>query len=247
MIPFKKRLYKLAFRNYGVRDQFKIYKRRGLRLLLNYANHIDRRLITYQPFEEELLRYVGQTLCSDDISVFIDVGANIGLYSLSVASGKRPLKIIAFEPHKKNIDQLKANILINNFTADIEVYPVGLSNQVDELKFLSDAGKSTGRSRIAETAPKSTNLDRYDETTIRVINFDDNFNYAGENIYIKIDVEGHECRVIEGMAKTLGKNKCVLQVEVFSENLEEICGLMERLGFKQMLCLGDDRIYKNYW
>jgi hypothetical protein len=44
-----KTLRKLLYRNYWRRDRYRVYRRIGLDLLLNYANYIDRQLIIREP------------------------------------------------------------------------------------------------------------------------------------------------------------------------------------------------------
>ena len=46
-----RKLRKLIYRNYRRRDRFRLYDRLGLRLLLNYANYVDRQLIIHEPYE----------------------------------------------------------------------------------------------------------------------------------------------------------------------------------------------------
>lgn len=61
-----------------------------------------------------------------DSDVFVDVGANVGLYTcLARSAGKT---VLAIEPLQRNLDYLYANLRANGFE-DVEVFPVGLADR----------------------------------------------------------------------------------------------------------------------
>lgn len=246
MSGISQKLRKTIYRNYGKRDSFKLYRRLGLELLLNYANHIDRHLITKQPFEAEQFAFLRQEMGVESYDLFVDVGSNIGLYSLTVANMDCVDEIIAFEPDARNNCQLKSNILLNRFFNKIKVFDLGLSDTDAEVQFLQDDGRSSGHSRIEKTAPEGTVLDRYNKITIKVITFDDHFPIEDKTVYIKMDIEGHEMVAIKGMVQLFEKNRCLLQVEVFDENFEAFDKEMTGLGYDQYQSFGVDRYYKNF-
>jgi len=246
MVTLGRKIRQLTYRNYGKRDQFKIYYRIGLKLLLNYSNHIDRYLIIKEPYESEQLDHFINILTTENFDLFVDVGANIGLYSLLAANTGEIENIIAFEPDIRNNYQFKTNILLNNFFKKIKVYDYGLSNENTEVNFLSEKGRSTGHSRIEITAPTSTKTDRFEKTIIKVAKFDSKFDFNSCKVFIKMDVEGHELNAIKGMKEFLKKNKCIFQVEVFEENMANVKSYMDRLGYHKIREFGEDRIFINY-
>ncbi len=246
MIKFEKKIRKIIYRNYGTRSSLKVYKRLGLVLLLNYANYIDRRLIIKEPYEEHQLVHFTASLKKNDFDMFVDVGANIGLYSLLAAKTGKVAKILSFEPDLRNNYQFRANILLNNFVNLIEVHDIGLSDETGVVEFLQQQGSSTGKSRVEKTAPSATKGKDYQTTTIHIARFDDGFHYEGRKIYIKMDVEGHELNALQGMGKLLTGNNCLLQVEVFAENLAVIDDFMIQQGYIKFQEIGDDRFFKNF-
>lgn len=146
-------------------------------------------------------------------SVFIDIGANIGLFSLYAAKKKH--KVIALEPEALNFACLNLNIVDNNFNDKISAFPVALNNEtkiahlnMSKIGFggsgstfdrnINDHGKSF-KSIYSQGAVSFTLDDLLEEISI-VPN------------YIKIDVDGNELKVIQGMKSTL-KN----------ENLRSLC------------------------
>ncbi|MCC2113072.1 MAG: FkbM family methyltransferase, partial [Hyphomicrobiales bacterium] len=86
----------------------------GIRLTLNPAHALDRSLyighVAEQPQIDRMLRIV------DDWrpQVFLDIGANIGLYALRLAAAG-VAEIHAFEPVKATFDQLSQNIALNDW------------------------------------------------------------------------------------------------------------------------------------
>ena len=52
----------------------------------------------------------------------------------------------------------------------------------------------------------------------------------GENLVIKIDVEGHEASVLQGMRNLLSRNRVVMQVEVWQPNLPRVTAALEGIG-----------------
>jgi hypothetical protein len=57
-------------------------------------------------------------------------------------------------------------------------------------------------------------------------------NFKNEAIAIKIDVEGHEVNVLKGLQNILENNKCILQVEIFKDKLDENVRFLLHLNYK---------------
>ncbi len=237
-------IYKVVYRDKNVRKEFHMYNRHGLKLILAYANRVDRRLIVKKPYEPEAIKHFEDSIKTGSFDLMLDIGANIGLYSLTAAKLGCP-KIIAFEPDDRNSFQLRANILLNNFIDIIEVFPYGLSDEDGQAPFLKEKGANTGASRIETTAPAETEYERYDSVSVKVCRFDDQFTFTGHRAFIKIDVEGHELNVIKGMTNFLSNNKCIAQIEVFDGNLAIVENYLRGIGYKKLREFEDDRIFSN--
>ena len=153
--------------------------------------------------------------------VVIDVGANIGYYTLIFAKLVGNMgKVIAFEPEPKNFEILKKNISINKLT-----------NVILEQKIVSNTNKKTklflANSGIVghHTNPtkNSTNFIEVDSITL-----DDYLvknNMSKKINFLKIDVEGAEIKVLEG-AKTILRND---KIKIFTE-FNRLA--IEKLGMK---------------
>ena len=87
-------------------------------------NYIANRMMINATFEADEIELIKKNLFNAD--VFVDVGANIGLYTCIARSlGKY---VIAIEPQPQNLSCLYANLKNNNWQ-DTEVFPLGLSNK----------------------------------------------------------------------------------------------------------------------
>ena len=125
-------------------------------------------------------------------TVFLDIGANIGSYSVSMMDICDD--IIAFEPHPYTAKRSKMNFLLNNFE-ESKVKQIALSNESGKIYF-SDYGGSSTVNHIID----GTNGIEVDVTTLDDFIIQNNFSEE-KNYIIKVDVEGFEQQVFEG-----GKN-----------------------------------------
>ena len=67
---------------------------------------------------------------------------------------------------------------------------------------------------------------------VRQARFDNEFALSNETIIIKMDVEGYEFHALAGMQQTLRRNACYVQVELFSDRLDELQQLFAGLGYR---------------
>lgn len=122
-------------------------------------------------------------------TVFMDIGANIGSYSICMMDVCD--EIVAFEPHPYTAKRCKMNFLLNNYSENC-VKQLALSNEIGKIYF-SDFGGSSTINHIID----GDNGIEVDVSTL------DNFivgnNYTINKKYIlKIDVEGFEKHVLLG-------------------------------------------------
>ncbi|MCW3109757.1 MAG: FkbM family methyltransferase, partial [Segetibacter sp.] len=132
-------------------------------------------------------------LTKDDL--FADIGANIGSYSI-LASGVNGAKTIAFEPSLKTFTQLQKNISVNHLGNNITAYNLALGSKVDKLFF------TTALDTVNHVVPVYE-LEQNNGVEVDVDTLDNIVKDQGTPILIKIDVEGFETEVINGMEKTL--------------------------------------------
>ena len=157
--------------------------------------------------------------------VFIDIGANLGLYTCIVMKNRLAPRAIAFEPDRRNRVHLRANLLINDLIgADIEIHEVALGAERGKFRLVPGPERDIGLSQIVEQPSAG---DGYD---VEVARFDDVVALAGRTLAIKIDIERYERKALAGMARTLSDNRGIVQIEVL-EAREETERLMRDAGY----------------
>ncbi len=217
--------------------RFYIKKVDGIHLLLDIKNRVDRHIDAFGKYEESQIDFLFNKLKSVQCSCFIDIGSHWGYYSLLFASRScfKQAEVYAFEPDAINRNQLYSNLFLNRFQDRIKVFEYALSNQDGELRFHRYDESNRGRSCIAEDG----------EITVKTIKFDSLLKFKNKVIGIKIDVEGHELDVINGMKDTLVNNKCIVQVESFPEALPDLLVIMSQLSYKKIATIDSDHFFSN--
>jgi FkbM family methyltransferase len=182
---FKKILFNILKIFIGKEKIF--YKYNGkLFCLYPLLNSTDSKMIvSSRIIDKEELNYL-KTLKKNENSVFIDIGANIGYYSIS-SSNFGFKKIYSFEPLPQTIEKLKFNIELNGLEKMIEVVPNALGLK-KEFRDMYEDTNNFGNSSLIEGNDKSK------LTNVQILNLYDFILEKGiKNIdAIKIDVEGFE-------------------------------------------------------
>lgn len=164
----------------------------------------------------------------DANSVLVDIGANVGIYSLFAATKKH--KVLALEPESLNFACLNLNIKDNDFDENITAFPISVNdeqkisylNMSNEPKF--GGSMSTFDRCIREEGDEFQPIYKQGSISLKLDDIIKSLNLTVD--YIKIDVDGNELKVIKGMTEIL-KNKtlksiCIELNPKFSEHREVI-------------------------
>ena len=144
--------------------------------------------------ESSLMSWCIENFCKGD-KKFIDIGSHIGSWTISL--GPHSKHVHAFECNKHVFNILCANIALRNLSSKVCTHLCGLSNKAGIMKYYK---------RNAEGGPNGIEFLRENDhgcemEEVQVCTLDD---FELENIgFLKIDVEGHEKRVLEGALETL--------------------------------------------
>jgi FkbM family methyltransferase len=167
---------------------------------------------------------------------FFDVGANVGGWSLRATRYFR--EVYAFEPHLRTAAILRRNIEKNRSRIEqnhqIHAFPCALGNQNGRLSFYSDrkGDRGNGGASLTGMNPGHPHPGRH-RVTVEVRRFDDLSLPCSRNSLIKIDTEGGEIAVLEGMGKTLGQFHPRLAVEAHGQENIDRCGrIFEEYGYR---------------
>jgi FkbM family methyltransferase len=155
-----------------------------------------------------------------DASVFFDVGANIGAYSIIGCLKSERLVAYAFEPVAENQQLLEKNIAAHDLGDRVLVEPYAASDRRGRTRIYLHASGTHSINNIASDRTREIETVRIDEL------------FAGQEVrpdVIKIDVEGHEAAVISGAWETLTRDMPTLFVEYAPVEHRDTKLLVQRL------------------
>ena len=202
-----------------------LFKLNDIKLNLDIRDSIDREIYFTNRYEEEQIKLLIDSIKKFKITHFIDVGANIGIYALNIAKNFPNIKIDAFEPHKGAFERMKANIHQNGFSQIIQSHNLALSGENKNGYLQASTRFGTYQSGGASISPEG-------EMKISQVRGDDLIKDVDSFIAIKIDVEGFELSVLQGIENLIKNNKIFLQIEIFDEKLSETSKFLEDFNFK---------------
>jgi FkbM family methyltransferase len=163
------------------------------------------------------MAFVLHALGPDDL--FVDVGANIGSYSI-LASGVVGAQSIAIEPDPGTAESLARNVEVNALTDHVEIVRTAVGAEEGEIVFTS--GRDT-MNRIATSADK-------DRQVVPLRKLDDILE-GKDPVVIKMDVEGFEHEALRGALETL-KNPSLVAIQLETVD-DESRALIEGAGFQE--------------
>lgn len=222
------------------------YKKRlpdNFYMLLNPTEHIQQQLFWYGYYEKELRELLKKIVRPGD--VFLDLGANIGYFSLLVANDFPSAKIISFEPIKALFQNMNDNISLNNIK-NISTINAAVGEINDEEDLFVSAPDNLGMSSFKQPENYSGKKEK-----VIVVTIDDWFKTSGLSKIdiIKLDVEGSELAGLKGMKEVLQKQKPVLIVEINPETLimfnlkpSDIYDYLRQFNFEGFLILENCRL-----
>ena len=170
-------------------------------------------------------------------SVFYDVGANIGLYTI-YAAVKRQCTTYSFEPHAANFKSVIENIEANKLT-NSHAYPVAINKNFG----LSSMAVKNLYSGVADNIVDSLSEIYHGVVSISLD------NVVGKNIlpqpdYIKVDVDGFERNVFEGSQRVFKNAKSIL-IEIDQKDIQLVDDI-KNLGFQLKSEHVRNSVEKNY-
>jgi FkbM family methyltransferase len=183
--------------------------------------------------EQELLQRLVASLKDGDI--LFDIGANIGVVSLFAAKSTSSIRILAFEPEQKNFLRLSQNIALNRLTARVQTINIALADKNGETLLWVGGNEGNGSHSLVP----GRGLCRQRNQIVSMMTTD-SFIANGETpSVVKIDVEGAEVQVLDGMKMCL-EHQFVrhLFIEVHPDDLarqgqsyHDITGILTRYGY----------------
>ena len=215
--------YLLTYRHILRLYKYPRYKRGTSQILGKDIVFVDSASLVFmykEIFEKEIYNF----LTNSQDPYIIDCGANIGLSVIYFKNLYPSAKILVFEPDIQVFDCLSRNI--KNFSLkDINLINTAVWNKEDILKFFAE-GADGGRVAI--------DTDKEKIIEVKALRLRD---YLNRNVdFLKIDIEGAECEVLEDCQDDL-KNVQNIFVEYHSfqnqiQNLDKILNILTKAGFR---------------
>ena len=161
------------------------------------------------------LSFAGQTI--------FDVGGFMGIHTIFFASRAGPEgRVVTFEPDPVNYQSILVNVDINGLT-NVVGRNVGVGKRPGQLDFVypSDRGRGSAHPDSLEHYRRDPDVQR---TTLPVTSIDSELQSSQGSTsapdFVKIDVEGLELAVLEGMVETVRRVKPAIFVEIHGRGLQ---------------------------
>jgi FkbM family methyltransferase len=157
---------------------------------------------------------------------FINIGASVGDFAITLASNAKTEKVYAYEPNTELVKSLIISMYINNLN-NLEIIPKAVSDESKKMNYYFNKIAPLSSSTIKFSDDKEIEC-RELETTFIDMDFEDARN---KDSIMLIDVEGAELNVIRGAKNFIFNNKPLIIFEYNSEtkkifSLEDILAII---------------------
>ncbi len=194
--------------------------------------------LNFEAYEKEDTNLVMQ-LIGDDKATILDIGANVGWYSLSVGKMCPKAEIFSFEPIPGTYSYLNKNIEANQL-GNIKSHNFGFSNENKSIDFYFYP-EGSGNASIEKLA----DLETVTVIPCQVQKLDDFVELEGISVdFVKCDVEGAELLVFQGGISTIKMHKPIIFTEMlrkwaqkFGYHPNNIIEMLSEVGYR---CFSSD-------
>ena len=169
-------------------------------------DYVGRKIQADGVYEKDELDLLVGILNAMEDPVVLDIGANIGNHTLVFS--RYAHAVYSFEPIKEIFSVLVRNVNQNNIN-NVHAFNKALSNHDEQRTIYVNRSGNLGASSLHRR------LDESEESAIDLVRGDDFLSRLGvEGVdLIKIDVEGHEFSVIEGLENRINHSRPILIME----------------------------------
>lgn len=200
--------------------------------------YVSKSIYTYGNWEGHIVSEMIKTLTQFENSTLLDIGGNIGYYTLAAASAGYPVNV--FEPVPLNAAMIQQSIQRNKFK-NIKLHTTALSDTIGEL--------GMGTSVLNQGGVKHVTKESL--TMLPTFTLDAILQPETRPVYIKMDIEGGECNALRGMHNYILNSKQIIGLNLEFGQSKHCCsefiakdGLFDILHHKHKLC-PKNYIYNN--
>ncbi len=183
--------------------------------------------------EEEFIFFMGMI---PPESIILDIGANIGIMTASLARRFPKAKVYSFEPIPDNIEALEK--VVNHYKLhNVIIFETALGEEKGELKMILPVvnnAKMQGLSHVVEDETSGT-IEKGIQYTVPVLKLDDipELQSVSDIAAIKIDVENFEYYVLKGGEAMLIKHMPLIFCELWDNDRRKLCmDYLSGLGYR---------------
>lgn len=169
---------------------------------------VERQIINNGIYGPHILSFMVSFLSQE--SIILDVGANIGAYTVPLAKTFPKTEVHAFEPNPYAIARLRRNIALNKLS-NVRLYEMGLGDEPCVLELNAFNSKDLGSSSFVspQRAESESEL-----IPVKVEKLDNIYAKGTQEVsLIKIDVQGFEFKVLKGACELISRNRPYILLE----------------------------------
>lgn len=183
----------------------------------NTIDLIQRYLYWFGVWEPNLTDFITRRMSEAPNRVFVDVGANIGYFTILVAMRYPQSSVVSIEAFPPTVEKLRLN-LGRNSAKNVRIIDVAVSDTQGIIEFFYAGPRNEGATTTVERRFESTALPVTCKPLSELLTDDE---IAAARL-IKIDVEGAEARVINGLDSILEliPKDCEVIVEITGDSIE---------------------------
>jgi FkbM family methyltransferase len=201
----------------------------------NYSKVCNFRAKTFATKEPETLAWI-ESFPRE--STFIDIGANIGIYSIYAALLNN--RVISIEPDALNYALLTLNINDNHLTDKIDFYNFACGQDTQLLSIKSNFESWGGAMKTLDHTQNTVETNSFFQQNVVAICLDKFFNIFWRGsllpdlIFIKIDVDGNEIKIINensGFLKLQNVVSVLIELDISSPDYKNIINTFTEFNF----------------
>lgn len=208
-------------------------KLKGGEELQFYTNQTDH--AGFLAFWEGLYQYEYMDLFSGLIvkcDGFLDVGCNAGLYSLVAVKHSDKVEVIAFDPTPAATEYIEKNIAANNLGSRITFNKMAVSDKEGEVEFFNVHNpkypKLPNLGGASSFVVKPETFDSYKVKSVSIDGYLQQHSPDFKVDLVKIDAEGAEPMILEGMKAVIERDKPIIICEILHD--EVLSGIEREFG-----------------
>ena len=169
--------------------------------------------------------------------VFLDIGAHSGLYTCVIGRRDLAKRLIAFEPDRRTLVNLKANLLINDLLDRTELHEAAVGETAGSAMFVQGGDDNRGQSRIEEGHP--------DAYRVPVVAIDDVVADRGPDARHQDGRRGlRDGDALAGAERLFRRNGGYAQIEAYDGRDEVVIPRMAELGWRLVDRLDIDFLFE---